>query len=158
MRFYHYTAPIDSHLGSILASGIIRTTESNGSLTVEHMAPDVVWGTDQPITPNSHLPHGLLYSGAARMRLPAEIPADIKTRAVIECEVPDAVYYADWIKTVPHDPDHVEALIASAGGWEASERWLVVPRPITDREFVSVTVEGQRLVRNAFTGEWEQAA
>lgn len=43
---YHYTAPITSHLGSILADGRIRTTKSNLSSAREHGGPDVVWLTD----------------------------------------------------------------------------------------------------------------
>ena len=139
MRLFHYTSNLPSHIGSILAEGAIRTTESNLSARREHAGPDVVWLTsDANLTAASFADsgkfgyHGLVQDKAA-VRITVELPARQVHR------------WRDWVAARGADPAWVRHL-SSAGG---SGRWYVIERRVLDTEFTQIidTATGQPLAQ-----------
>lgn len=119
MKLYHYTCI--QHWPTILASGLLKVTESNISPVVDHAGPDVVW-----LTTDSRCKHG---HGL-------ELSAVDKTRIRITVDVPvdDVHVWRQWASAHGADPRFMAAL-ASSGG---SSTWRVIERPIPSSEWVEV--------------------
>ncbi len=113
-RLYHYTAPTTSHLGSILAEGRIRTTESNISSSQEHAGPDVVWLTDS--------------DDPAEQEWVTDV-SPFKRLAVLVVELPpDRVHHwPPWSREHGIEDAVYEGLAATGGD---PESWWVTTTPI----------------------------
>jgi hypothetical protein len=107
MKLYHYTMPGTSHLGGILAEGMIRTTESN--MVPDGSGPRVVWLTD---------------SDWSEKKWAAGLP---KADARIEVEVDDAERWSDWATEYGMNVLWMAALADSGGD---PESWFVREAPI----------------------------
>lgn len=141
--YYHYTAPHDSHLGSILRERVIRTTESNLSLRTERAGPDVVWLLDRPLRWGET--HGLV--------TPSNPNGEFKTHAEIAVRLPkDEVHvWTVWSQMRRMDPVDWDVLVAAGGGISQALAWRVIERPIPESEWLTVTnrVTGEMLRRSA---------
>jgi hypothetical protein len=122
MTFFHFTHP--GHLPSIMAEGVLRTTESNVSFTRPHAGPDVVWLIDQaePDFGDEH-DHGL-YPAKQGIRI------EVAVRAI---------RWLDWAWTSLMTHKDRSLLIKTGGGLERAEHWYVFPAPIPSSRWVSVT-------------------
>jgi hypothetical protein len=111
---FHYTAPVTSHLGAILADGVIKTTEPNISFERRHAGPDVVWLTDSDDT---------------TMQDWATDISPLKQLAVLGVELdPERVFHwPAWSRGHGIEDVTYEGLAASGGD---PERWWVAPQPI----------------------------
>lgn len=123
MQLYHYTAPTTSHLGSILAQGLIRTTESNISPTRPHAGPDVVWLTDS----------------ADRDAQAWVTTSRLKLLAVLVVELPaDRLHHwPQWSREQGIDDATYEALAASGGD---PESWWVTTQPVRRWDIKHLTI------------------
>jgi hypothetical protein len=120
MRLYHYTANTPCHLGSILETGEIRTTESNISFHANHVGPDVVWLTDL------HDPRDAVRGGLY----------PLKTTARITVEVADAIPWRQFAMEHGMSRDDRRRLDRAGGGQGA--HWFVVPWPVRGDEWLEV--------------------
>lgn len=123
MRLYHFTSVV--HLPIIERAGLLRRTESNFHMTVEHAAPDVVWFTTMA-TPA--LGHGL--DGGI---------AD-KARVRFTVDVPDAWVrpWLPWVDALGIERSWRDVLVESGGGLAAAESWRVTFRPVRRDRWVAV--------------------
>lgn len=157
IALYHYTAPTDSHFGSIINQGFIKTCESNASLSKNHAGPDVSWFLDRRIKPGED--HGLLFDPRSRAHREVGIHAlgNAKQRAVIEVAVPlaEAHLWIDWVvEQDGYEKGTREIMVKTGGGMSQAKHWYVVTRPVTTREWISATnfVTGEQFTVNALTG------
>lgn len=138
--YYHYTAPVESHLGSIMAEGAIRTTESNLSLRVDRAGPDVVWLLDRPLRRGET--HGLITP---------QQQTDLKTHVEFAVRLPKAEVHVwtVWAGERRMHPSDWDVFVASGGGIAQALRWRVIERPIVRAEWLTVTnrVTGELLHR-----------
>lgn len=117
---YHYTSR--QHALRIIASGTLRTTESNVSFRRTHAGPDVVWLTTEP-TPV--LGHGLHGSGYDKTRV----------RITVRVPVSEVHEWEPWARKHLSTNRTIETLARTGGG---SETWRVVEREITKDEIVYI--------------------
>jgi hypothetical protein len=119
MQLYHYTYFEWAML--IQQQGIIKTTESNLSLTREHAGPDVVWLT----AADSWEPQGWM----ERM--------EVKTGVRFIVDVPDDEVWKWEHFAIRYNMRrrYVEALKATDSNWRS---WYVLPRPITAGEIIGL--------------------
>lgn len=113
VTLFHWTAPTTTHLGSILAEGKIRTTESNLSFATRNAGPPVVW-----LTTSRNLDYATWMGDV-----------DLKTGARLTVEVPDseAMPWSDWAVANGMSFSDAKALGDDGGD---PETWWVLPRPI----------------------------
>lgn len=123
--FFHYTAAHDSHLGSILREGVIRTTESNVSLSVEHAGPRVVWLLDEPLRDGEN--HGLTHRSLGGVKMAVEIAVLLPVREVHA--------WRAWATESGSDAATRRTLAMTGGGWAQAARWRVIERPIPRSEW-----------------------
>jgi len=116
---YHFTAATSSHLGKILREGLIRTTESNISLTREHAGPDVVWLTSNP-DPEANTG----WANGVR-----------KVTARLRVEVDDAAHWPEWAAAHGCSRDCYDSLGAAGD----PEEWWVRERPVRASKVVELT-------------------
>ena len=122
-KLYHYTAR--EHLPSIMAEGVLRTTESNLDFRRADAGPRVVWLLDTPTATDAS--HGLSYS------------VYDKTAVRIEVRPQKAVRWAEWAKSQPaYDRTTAAVLARTGGGPEAAAHWWVSESPIPSSEWVEV--------------------
>jgi len=121
VTFYHFTS--ETHLPLILRSGVIMPTESNVSFSREHGGPRVVWLLDSPEL--GELSHGL------------HSVVD-KTAVTIEVDVP-AIRWRDWEFAARMEPRWRQSFIDAGGGDEAADRWFILPAPIRESRWVTIT-------------------
>jgi len=140
---YHYTAPVTSHLGSILQDGIIKPAESNLSFDVAHAGPDVVWLTDS--------------ADPKQQAWDSSDPASVKTKAVLVVELPAGRchHWPAWSTEQGIDPATYAAL-ADTGGHPDS--WWVTVEPIrwwdiTALVVAPMNVGGVRTEAREFAGD-----
>lgn len=138
MTYFHFTHAF--HLPRILATGYLKTTESNiGSPFPvpfgphgERVGPDVVWlfDTPEPEWANDKA-HGL-YPDKRRIRFEVDVKA---------------VRWLDWAPAKQMAPEWRELFLQGAGGLEAAERWYVLPSPIYRKRWVDIidTTTGKSL-------------
>jgi hypothetical protein len=120
---YHFTSTL--HLPLIKRDGFLRPTESNVSLRIPHVGPDVVWLLD---TPTADAPHGLNN-------------ALVDKRAVRITVRTKAERWLDWIARQPTmDVFSKQVLIETGGGMEAAAHWYVTEQRIPRSEWVAVEV------------------
>ncbi|WP_198517634.1 hypothetical protein [Microbacterium lacus] len=119
---YHYTH--ESHMPSILQSGVIRLTESNVSFEKAHAGPDVVWLTTDPELLGS-VSSGLRYASGdskAQVRITVSLPRhEVHT-------------WGEWARK-HGSSERALTTLAAAGG---ASKWRVIERPIERHEWVSV--------------------
>jgi hypothetical protein len=129
VTLHHYTAPVTSHLGSILQEGWVRTTESNLSAVRSHAGPDVVWLTD------STDPKAQAWATGSA---PPGDPV-LKSAAVLVVELPaeSVFHWPGWSKEQGIEPTIYEGL-ADTGGDPAS--WWVTTRPITRWDITALVI------------------
>ena len=127
--YLHYTSADNGHLGSILASGVLRTTESNLSFAKEHAGPDVVWLLADRLRAGDR--HGLI----------TPTSGDYKTHVQIEVALPKAevALWASWAKEQGISDEDFAVMVHSGGGLPQALRWRVIERPIPREEWVSIT-------------------
>jgi hypothetical protein len=110
MILYHFTS--EHHLPTILAEGVLRTTDPN------------LFGTG----PTTYI-----------NRDTGEVFEEFDKRAVrITVEVRDARRWLDWLKARKYDAKWVQIIISAGGGKAAARHWYVVPRPVVRAEWVEV--------------------
>jgi hypothetical protein len=137
MRLYHFTAPTDSHLGSILDCGYIDVTESNCSRDVAHAGPDVVWLTTLSDPSAEDIAVRVAQSG---------LPPDIKRLARITVEIDDAELWAAFAQR--HGVPRPWRRTLERG--RKADTWYVAERRVDGAEWIAVEV---------WTGQvWETAA
>ena len=128
---FHYTHPL--HLVDIIKEKALWTTESNVSLT-PNFGPGVVWAVDGlwvPEVGEDQFPHGL---------------TEPKLRVRVEFKTPRRAYkWSEWEWTQKMDPLWKAALIHSAGGWEAADKWWVVDHPVIQKHWVEVLADGKKI-------------
>lgn len=131
---YHYTCL--AHVPDIVASGYIKTVESNLSVEREHAGPDVVWLTTDPEA--GPRDHGLNATG-----LDAVANWD-KSRVRITVELPNNYVYKwlPWAKARGIEDRWLAALMRTGTGWQT---WRVTERRIDRRSW--------REIRDMRTGE-----
>lgn len=112
MRLYHFTHP--GHLASIIAQGVLRTTDNNIDPSTP-VSPDVVWLTDEPVLLDEGHRDGL-YAKKRQIRF--------------EVDAPRARRWLDWVPVQTMDPNWKDTIIRSGGGIEAAEHWWVSVKPI----------------------------
>lgn len=122
VTLYHYTHK--RHLASIRASGVLRTTESNVSLRREHAGPDVLWLTSNP---------GALGSVENGLRM-ANGASKAQVRFTIRVPRSEVHAWTSWAARQGSDA-RAQAALARAGG---SREWMVIERPVPEREWVAV--------------------
>lgn len=120
---YHYTANLESHVGSILRDGFIDVTESNISPRRTHAGPDVVWLTTHDVPSAGH---GLDWGHGVPSKRAIRITVDVPVREVHK--------WREWAAGRGMDPFWMRRL-AAAGG---ANSWRVVQRPIPQTEWVAV--------------------
>lgn len=140
MTLYNYTAPTTSHLGSILAEGTIRTTESNLSFSVPHAGPDVVWLTD------SRDPAGQAWTAGPYKSLAV---------FVVELPVGRVDHWPAWSRDQGIDETTYLGLAESGGD---PERWWVATRPVNKWSIRSLTIapfeyKGTKFELREFSGD-----
>lgn len=111
---YHFTAPTTTHLGSILAEGEIRTTESNLSLERHDAGPRVVWLTTSEDLADAS------WQGPD----PGHEP---KEGARLAVAVEDARPWREWATEHGMDAADMDDLASSGGD---PETWWIVAHPI----------------------------
>lgn len=120
MILFHFTCR--EHLPSILAEGVLRTTESNMSPRRAHAGPDVVWLMTAS-DPTAH-GHGLEGSGADKKAI--RFTVDVDKRGVHK--------WREWAIRRGINREWL-TILARFGG---SSSWRVVERPIPREQWVSV--------------------
>lgn len=161
-RLWHYTGATKSHLGSILSTGVIRTTDANVSMT-ERVAPDVVWALDRPVVEGES--HGLLYNEVHKGFGPtgaAHTLGNMKQTGVVVFGVPEAeaFHWLDWAPEQPgFDQTWVDIMIKTGGGRAMAESWWVVPRPVLLKEWIQVEdrLQGRSWVVHPLLGDLVEA-
>jgi hypothetical protein len=151
--FFHYTSDLATHIGSILRTGIIRTTESNLDINKPHAGPDVVWLLDEPLRPGED--HGL------RTRQPGLDPrAKMAVEIAVRLPVAEVQPWRDWATAHGIDPAWFRRMCEVGGGEGQAERWRVIERPIPSREWAHVryVAAGRLLVPHPLTGAWVEQA
>lgn len=149
--FFHYTYAGDSHLGSILRSRLLRTTESNVDLRAghAHAGPGVVWLLDRPMSAGDN--HGLIVGQAS-------FSADAKQQIEIELRVPlrEVHLWTEWARRHGSDPHHVAHLVKAGGGAAQARHWFVIARPVPESEWTTIRWRetGRQLTRHPLTGRW----
>lgn len=140
---YHYTAPVTSHLGCILESGVITLTESNLSFDTPHAGPDVVWLTDS--------------SDPAQQVWDSSDPLSLKTKAVLVVELPAerCHHWPTWSSEHGVDPATYAGLADTGGD---PESWWVTDRPIRRWDIAALVIapfvhERARWEGRAFAGD-----
>ena len=135
---YHFTS--EHHLPSIVADGVLRTTDPNlfatGPATFMDtktgevitvggpiLGQPVVWFFDTPTVPSGD--HGLDGSTG-------------KNALRVTVVVDDGRLWLDWVKVRRHDPGWVRLVVRTGGGERCARHWYVVPRPVTRAEWVEV--------------------
>ncbi len=122
---YHFTGRV--HLDSILADGVLRTTNSN--LADPPMGQGVVWALDTETVDHYHgLGDGSPIEGYVIDGQP--VYSTDKRNIRVGMRVRDAAPWLTWLETQPHDPRWVRAIIETGGGYGAAEHWYVIPRPV----------------------------
>jgi hypothetical protein len=126
-RLYHYTAPTTTHLGSILAEGQIKTTESNLSFTKPHAGPDVVWLTDS--------------EDPAEQEWTTDVsPAKRLAVLGVELDHERATPWPAWARENGIEDGVFEGLAATGGD---PDSWWVTTTPIQKWDIVSLTIAPQ---------------
>lgn len=110
---YHFTHP--GHLASIIAEGVLRTSDSNLDPYDPFVEPRVLWLTDLPV----------LIDEGTRDGLYAE-----KRQIRFEVEAPRARRWMDWAPAKTMDQNWKELLLRRSGGMEAAEHWWVSVKPV----------------------------
>lgn len=137
MRLYHFTST--AHLPVILREGRLRVTESNLSMLIPHVGPDVVWFVDTPEL--GDYDHGL--SGSIVDKREVRFTVDVPDTWVR--------HYLTWAMHSPDaDTATLAAMISTAGGHEAAEHWYVTFRSVWRNRWARV--------ENVYTGQtyWER--
>lgn len=119
MHLFHYTS--EHHLPLILESGLLRTTESNVSMTKSHAGPDVVW-----LTARDDVTSGNGLEGSAIDKFAIRFTVKLDKRVVSKWHA--------WGKGRGMDPEWM-SILASSGG---SGSWRVVERPILRESWVEI--------------------
>jgi hypothetical protein len=134
MRLYHYTCV--EHLPSILDKRVLRTTESNVSLTTEHAGPDVVWLSSDPgRPPRKGWADGSFYD-KTRIRITVELPVAWSAAPGFRTYVDRAVRWIAWAYFRDVDRVARRGLILAGGGTHYD--WWVIERPVTWDEIVEI--------------------
>jgi hypothetical protein len=123
---YHFTSAV--HVPTILASGYLKTVESNVSFKREHAGPDVVWLTTSP---TAEAGHGLQSSLVDKTEI----------RFTVEVDKRSVHKWREWAKARGSSQETMTNLARSGG----SASWRVVTTPIPAANWVEV--------RNMATGE-----
>ncbi len=137
---YHYTAPTTSHLGGILETGVITTTESNLSSEVSSAGPAVVWLTDSGSSADQRWAAGPeLDATGAETGDPALLPSAIKTRAVliVELAAEKVHHWPAWSRAHGIDSVIYEGLARTGGD---PQSWWVAVEPIGRRDVVGLVI------------------
>ena len=142
MMLYHFTTAL--HVPSILAEGVLRTTDPNlfpdGPVTYRNeetgrlvtlggpiQGTPVVWLLD---TSTVEYDHGI-GDGTG--------PGYDKRAVRFTVEVRGAMPWLRWITARKFDAAHVARIVRAGGGRAAARHWYVVPRPIPRGEWIEVT-------------------
>tara|TARA_R110000824_G_scaffold238121_5_gene426880 strand:+ start:1700 stop:2188 length:489 start_codon:yes stop_codon:yes gene_type:complete len=129
MIFYHYTP--SNHIDEIRESQVIKTTESNLHIEIEHYGPDVVWLFKEPL--GDSIPNMMKASrrirGATLIidKAQWEITVDLPQSEVIRADKFFKKHNAEWL--LPY--------LEEAGGSKA-KTWYVIQRPIPSEEWVGI--------------------
>jgi hypothetical protein len=144
MLAYHFTSRL--HIPKIIASGVLRRTESNASGSVPHAGPDVVWLLDTPDLGNySHgLNEAAMRQGLGLGAVPAGRPDKTEYRFTVEASDRWTKRWVDWAP-LNVEPDWADIMVRLAGGWEAAEHWLISFAPIPHTRWMAL--------ENVHTGE-----
>jgi len=137
---YHYTAPTTSHLGNILASGLITTTESNLSAERRNAGPPVVWLTDSADPSEQLWASGpALDATGAETDDPTILSPAIKAAAVLVVELPveRVHHWPEWSRAHGIDPV-IEKGLAETGGDPGS--WWVTEEPISRWDVTALVI------------------
>lgn len=126
MRLYHYTSA--DHLPSIRRDGVLRTTESNVSLTQPHAGPDVVWLTTDPRPrAGTHGLAGLLDKTAV------QITVDV-----------DGERWMDSDLFAAMDDLTRRAIVTAGGGDKSARTWWICREEIPREAWIDLRVNGIR--------------
>lgn len=126
MTFFHFTSQF--HIAEIIASEVIKTTESNVSGTAEHAGPDVVWLLDTSDALDAG--HGL--EGALFDKRECYVEVDVH-----------AIPWLEWWWTDRMNPTWRQTMIDVGGGATAAARWYVWPNAIPASRWRSIKTNGQ---------------
>jgi hypothetical protein len=125
---YHFTHR--GHLPSILEEGLLRTTESNISITKANAGPPVVWLFDTPEVPPATTDDSL-YAAKRQVRFTVNVP---KSRVH---------KWTRWAPALSMDPMWRSAFLKAGGGHPSAMHWWVSPSSIPARQWLEVTIDGE---------------
>ena len=118
MNLYHYTSIY--HLLGLLESNQIKTTESNASFRIEHLAADVVWLTSNA-SPSFEASLLGSFVDKKQVRITVDVPA---------------VPYMEWAKENNVSREVIRQLDQFGG--KQKKNWHVIERPIPSLEWKQI--------------------
>jgi hypothetical protein len=133
-RLYHFTAWL--HYPDIIATGCLKTTESNLSPATQHFGPDVVWLTDHVWGAGAMLDVKGQKVAARDDRLPLVAFDKRGVRFTIDLPDSDCFHWPEWSRRHGIDRKWYRALGSNAMPWT----WWVSQRPVLMGEVVETTL------------------